>query len=115
MSQQFSLVNLFDGPPVQTPLTGKDLRDSGMESVLANTSDEWKAKFRGAIESLNQGTKFTIERITDSIGPRPIETHYNVIGALTFALAKKGVIGRTGETFKAERASLRHTDVPEWI
>lgn len=112
MSQQFTF--LFSGKPSAPPLSGRELRDSGMASVLANSPDEWKEAFKSKIENLASGSRFTIEEITDSLGKRPAEIHFNVTGALTHSVAKAGLIRKTGRVFKAKRASLRSTDTPEW-
>ena len=115
MSTQFSLDSLFDGPPVSKPLTGKQLRDSGMESVLANTPVEWKEKLKARVQGFPMHYKFTMEQVVDSLGGRPYEVHPNAIGALTASMVKAGLMRRTGETVKAKRASLHATDCVEWI
>jgi hypothetical protein len=107
---------LFAGTPDRMPkLSGKQLRDSGMKSVLAHTPDEWKQKLKNRIEGFPKGYRFTIERVVDELGGRPKAVHPNSVGALTAGLAKRGLMKRTGETVKAERASLHCTDCVEWI
>lgn len=108
---------IFAGDPAPTgkPLTATDLRDSGMESVLDHTSEEFKQRLRNRVEGFPKGYTFTMDRVVDELGGRPLEVHPNAIGALTFGLAKRGLIKRTGVMLKAERASLHRTDMPEWI
>lgn len=115
MSQQLSI--LFSGPPapIGKPLDGKELRDSGMESVLAHTPDEWKEKLKSRVQGFPVHYKFTMEQVVDSLGGRPYEVHPNAIGALTASMVKAGLMRRTGETVKAKRASLHATDCVQWI
>ncbi len=108
--------HVFAGTPERRgkPLNGKDLRDSGMQSVLGHTPEEWKAKLRSRVEGFPRGHQFTMDAVVDGLGGRPPDVHPNSIGALTFSMAKKGLIKRTGRLLKAERASLHRTDMPEW-
>jgi hypothetical protein len=99
-------------PPVQ--LTANDLRDSGMEAVLDNTPVEWKDKLKNRVRGFLRGYTFTIDRVVDDLGGRPDDVHPNSIGAITFSMAKEGLIERTGRMLKAERKSLHRTDMPEW-
>lgn len=100
--------------PKGPPLTGADLRDSGMASVMAHTSDEWKEKLRSRIRGFPRGYKFTMDRIVDELGGRPSDVHQNAVGAMTAAMARQGLMRRTGETVKAERPSLHATDCVVW-
>lgn len=117
MSATFPLFDsLFSGKPApKGRLTGEDLRNSGFESVLANTPDDWKQKLINRVTGFPVGYRFTIDRVVDDLGGRPSEIHPNSIGAITFSMVKKGLIRRTGVMKKAERASLHRTDMPEWI
>src|SRR5688572_5388064 len=98
----------------ETKVTGRTLRDAGMKSVLEHTSDDWKTKLKSRIEGFPKGYRFTIERVVDELGGRPKEAHPNSVGAITAGLVKRGLMKRTGETVKAERASLHATDCVEW-
>jgi hypothetical protein len=108
---------LFPDPPLKghTPLSGGELKQTGMESVLKHTPEEWKQRLKDRVRGYPKGYKFTMDRVVDSIGGRPYEVHPNAIGALTHSMAKEGLIKRTGVLLKAERASLHRTDMPEWI
>ena len=107
---------VFSGEPARKspPLTAKDLRDTGMASVMGHTSEEFKQRLTRRIEGFPKGFKFTIDRVVDEIGGRPPEVHPNAIGAITFSLVRRNLIKRTGVMLKAERASLHRTDMPEW-
>lgn len=92
-----------------------EARDRGMESVLDHTPEEFKAQLIKRVEGFPPGYRFTMDRIVDEIGGRPKGVHQNAIGALTFSMAKRNLIKRTGVMRKAERASLHRTDMPEWV
>jgi hypothetical protein len=107
---------VFDGDPlVKQSITGKGLRDSGMDRVLRYTSDAWKQLFKDRIRGFPKGLTFTIEQVVEGIGGRPPEVHPNASGAMTHGLAKAGVIRRTGRTVKTRRASRRSADTTEWV
>ena len=110
----FDKVFLGEPAPTSPPLSAKDLRDSGMASVMDHTSEAFKQRLVKRIEGFPKGFKFTMDRVVDEIGGRPSEVHPNAIGAITFSMAKRNLIKRTGVMLKAERASLHRTDMPEW-
>lgn len=86
-----------------------------MKSVLAHTDDSFKSRLIRRVEGFPKGYKFTMDQVIDSMGGRPADVHQNAIGALTFSMAKRGLMKRTGVMLKAERASLHRTDMPEWV
>jgi hypothetical protein len=92
-----------------------EARDRGMESVLSHTPEEFKAQLIKRVENFPSGYRFTMDRIVDDLGGRPRGVHQNAIGALTFSMAKRNLIKRTGVMLKAARTSLHRTDMPEWI
>lgn len=94
---------------------GTEARDRGMKSVLAHTPDDFKKRLIRRVEGFPSGYRFTMDTVVDALGGRPNDVHPNAIGALTFSMAKRNVIKRTGVMLKAERASLRRTDMPEWV
>ena len=102
-------------PLFDEPHPGTKERDRGMRSVLDHTSDEFKDRLFRRVEGFPKGYRFTIDRIVDELGGRPSDVHPNAIGAITFSMAKRNLIKRTGVMLKAERASLHRTDMPEWI
>lgn len=93
---------------------GKEARDRGMASVLGHTSDQFKDRLIERVEGFPRGYKFTMDRVVDDLGGRPADVHPNAIGAITFSMAKRNLIKRTGVMLKAERASLHRTDMPQW-
>lgn len=107
---------IFDGDaePTGRPLTGAELRDSGMASVLSHTPEEFKERFAKRVEGFPRGYRFTIDRVIDELGGRPADVHPCAIGGLAYGLVARGIMKRTGQILKAERASLRRTDMPEW-
>lgn len=111
----FDKVFAGEPAPVSAPLSAKELRDSGMASVIDHTSEAFKQRLIKRVEQMPVGYKFTMDRVVDEIGGRPSEVHPNAIGAITFSMAKRNLIKRTGVMLKAERASLHRTDMPEWI
>lgn len=118
MSSQGQRLPLFDqifpDPPLagHRALTGADLRDSGMESVLKNTSDEYKEKFIGLIRGFTCGYQFTVEEVRELAGDPPC--HYNVMGALMRRAASYKLIVRTTERRKAKRTSLHASELTVW-
>lgn len=94
--------------------TGVQKRDRGMRSVLAHTDDSFKDRLVSRVEGFPKGYRFTMDQVIDAMGGRPAEVHQNAIGAITFSMAKRGLIKRTGVMLKAERASLHRTDMPQW-
>lgn len=101
-------------PLFDQPLIGAEARDRGMQSVLLNTSDDFKTRLTRRVEGFPKGYRFTMDRVVDELGGRPKDVHPNAIGALTFSMAKRNLIKRTGVMLKGERASLHRTDMPEW-
>lgn len=108
--------DLFAGTPEPTgpPLTADDLRDSGMESVLDHTPDEWKEKLKNRVRGYLKGFTFTMDQVVNDLGGRPSDCHPNSIGAITFCLVREGLIERTGRVLKAERTTSHRRDIAEW-
>ena len=102
-------------PLFDQPKAGAKARDRGMRSVLSHTSDEFKDRLWRRVEGFPKGYRFTMDRIVDELGGRPSDVHPNAIGAITFSMARRNLIERTGVMLKAERESLHRTDMPEWI
>lgn len=52
---------VFSGPPKppKRRLTGEDLRDSGIESVLSHTPEDYKERFMQAVKSFPVGHLIT--------------------------------------------------------
>lgn len=107
---------LFSGKPEPKgkPLTGEELRDSGMESVLRHTPETYKEAFLSAIKNLPRGLCFTVEDVRSRAGDPPEAVHYNCIGALVRSAARQKLIVRTTERRKAKRASLHASELAIW-
>lgn len=116
MSNQPLLDQLFAGTPAPTgpPLTGPDLRDSGIESVLKHTPETYKQKFISVIKGFPKGRCFTVEDVRERAGDPPKEVHYNCMGGLMRTAAGMDLITRTSERRKAKRASLHASELAVW-
>ena len=110
---QFSF--LFTGRPLTAPLSGRELMESGMASVISHTPEEWKVAFTNAILSREIGSTFTMEEIREQVGDPPMEVHPNAVGAITYHLARKGMIKKTGVVVKTHRPERRNSDAPCWV
>lgn len=107
---------LFAGTPAPTgpPLTGADLRDSGIESVLSHTPEEYKVRFIEAVKSFPVGHLITTEDIRERAGDPPPETHYNCMGGLIRRAVSQKLIEPTGKDRNAKRPSLHATKLAIW-
>lgn len=107
---------LFEGTPAPTgpPLTGKDLRDSGIASVLGHTPESYKQAFINTIKAFPKGYCFTVENVREKVGDPPKEVHYNCMGGLMRTAAGMDLITRTSERRKAKRASLHASELAVW-
>lgn len=107
---------VFSGTPEPTgpPLSGEELRDSGMDLVLAHTPEEYKQMFIQVIKDFPAGLAFTVEDVRHFAGDPPKETHYNCMGALMRRAAGQKLIVRTSERRKAKRASLHASELAVW-
>lgn len=100
--------------PIGRPLTGEELRDSGMESVLNHTPNEYREVFLEVIRLMPRGSLFTVEDVRERAGDPPPEVHYNAMGALMRRAASKNLIVRTSERRKAKRVSLHASEIAVW-
>lgn len=110
------LDRIFDGDPAPTgkPLTGEELRDSGIASVINHTPEVYKARFIEAVKKFPRGHVFTVEDVREIIGNPPPETHYNAMGGLMRTVASMNLIRRTHERRKAKRPSLHASELSVW-
>lgn len=107
---------IFDGTPAPTgkPLTGEDLKISGIESVLSHTPDWYRDRFVEAVEKFPRGLLFTVEDVRAVVGDPPAEVSPNCMGGLMRRAAGKKLIARTSERRKAKRASLHASELAVW-
>jgi hypothetical protein len=110
------LDKIFEGAPapVSPPLTGEELRDSGIKSVLTHTPESYKDRFIKVVISFHRGYLFTVEDVRERAGDPPIEAHYNCMGGLMRTAASMKLIVRTAERRKAKRASLHASELSVW-
>lgn len=106
---------IFDGEPAPTglPLTGEDLKRSGMESVKRHIPVWYRDAFLNAVSSLPQGQIFTVEDIRAVVGDPP-DVHYNAMGSLVLLMAQKKLARKTGYYVKAKRPHMNATEIAQW-
>lgn len=107
---------LFAGKPEPQgkPLSGEDLRDSGIESVLSHTPESYKQRFLDAVRSFPRGALVTAEDVRAIAGDPPGETHFNCMGGLMRSAAAAKLIVNTGQGRNAKRASLHASRLAIW-
>lgn len=107
---------VFSGTPAPTgkPLTGEDLKISGIESVVSHTPDRYRDKFVEAVEKFPRGHLFTVEDVRAIVGDPPEEVNPNCMGGLMRRAAGKKLIVRTSERRNAKRASLHASELAVW-
>lgn len=108
---------VFSGEPAPSspPLTGEDLKRSGMESVSRHIPEWYRDAFMQTVESLPRGHVFTVEDIRAVIGDTPKGTHYNAMGSLVLTMAKRKLAKKTGLNVKAKRPHMNATEIAEWV
>jgi hypothetical protein len=108
---------IFEGAPAPTgpPLTGKDLKSSGMRSVLRHTPDWYRDAFRSAVEKFPHGKTFTVEDVREVIGDPPDGVSPNCMGSLMLMIASKKLAKKTGYYVKAKRPCMNATELACWV
>ena len=107
---------IFEGKPEPAgpPLTGENLKLSGMESVLSHTPEDYEKKFLDAVGSFAPGTEITVEDIRERAGNPPESVHYNCMGSLMRRAAVKKLIVSTDRMRNAKRPSLHSSKLLIW-
>lgn len=100
--------------PAGPPLTGEDLKTSGMESVLKHAPEEYQAKFLDAVRSFAVGAEITVEDVRERAGNPPESVHYNVMGPLMRRAACRKLIVCTNQMRNAKRPSLHASKLMIW-
>lgn len=108
------------GDPYQKdPTEGKALALQGQERALAAADDDWKAEFRAeALRLAGIGLPFTSEDVLDTVGlpTNAIGQHKNnSVGAMMFALAREGVIVKTGTHSVSQRPQSHGREITDWV
>lgn len=116
MNTQLPFEKLFEGTPEPQgpPLTGEELRDSGIASVINHTPEIYRTRFIDAIKGFPHGLLFTVEDVREKAGNPPPEAHYNVMGGLMRTAMSLKLIVRTRERRKAKRPSLHASEIAVW-
>lgn len=107
---------VFSGSPAPTgkPLSGEDLKQSGMRSVFRHTPDWYRDAFKSAVEKFPQGKRFTVEDVREVVGDPPDVVSSNCMGPLMTMLARKRLAKKTGWHVKAKRACMNATELAQW-
>lgn len=118
MSTQPLLDKIFEGAPAPTgpPLTGADLRDSGIQQALDHL-ERVKASYIDSclheIKQLSKGTTLTSEDLRELAGEPPAEVPNCIAGILKRA-QKEGLIKNTGTERTAKRATVHAKKLCVW-
>lgn len=109
---------LFSGAPAPTgpPLSGEELKKSGMRSVFRHTPDWYREAFRSAVEQFPCGKTFTVEDVRAIAGDPPAaEVSSNCMGSLMVMIASKKLAKKTGYYVKAKRPCMNSTELACWV
>lgn len=112
------LDQIFEGAPapVSPPLTGEQLKASGMQSVARHTPDWYRDAFRSAVAGFPSGKTFTVEDVREIAGDPPSdEVSPNCMGALMTMVARMKLAKKTGYYVKAKRPNMNATDLACWV
>jgi hypothetical protein len=111
----FDKVFLGCPSPVSQPLTGEELKKSGMRSVLRHTPDWYRDAFRSAVAGFPSGKTFTVEDVREIAGDPPSdEVSPNCMGSLMMMVARMRLAKKTGYYVKAKRPKMNATDLAVW-
>jgi hypothetical protein len=97
-------------PPSET---GEERKKLAFDRVLSKQSAKLYAELlEQRLREFPIGTLITVEDMT-AIG-RPVDCHYNVVGAAVNRMAKAGLIRKTGRMMPAKRPGMNGTLIGEW-
>lgn len=114
MSISFPLFDqVFDGSPEPTgpPLSGQDLKESGIAEVQRNANPEWLEAFRLALERVARSQRrFTSDAIWEEFekGDTPYQHEPRAAGAVVVKAIKDGVIVPVTSLFWKSNRPLCH-------
>jgi len=99
---------------------GRKRKQRGMKQALQpDALADWKDAFYKAAERLGRsGDAFTSEDVLEIVGlpTGEIGQHANnAVGAMMNALARRGVIRKTGRHVPSKRPSSHGTEINEWV
>jgi hypothetical protein len=116
---QLDLIFAGKPDPAVTQLTGKQLRDFGIEDALQRAirvKNDYVTSCLEAIKSFPSGSLITSEDVREKAGDPPIEVDRSVLaGIMKHAAGKKHkLIKITGVRRTAKRASVHAKDLSLW-
>lgn len=98
--------------------TGEGRKTRGVARAIDAVYEDYKTQFIAEVVRLaNRRLPFTSEDVTDVIG-LPRRSHPNTnnsVGALMNAMARAGIIRKTGRMVKARHLLSNAREVREWI
>lgn len=118
MSTHPLLDQLFSGAPAPTgpPLTGSDLRDSGIQQALSHL-EKVKASYIDSclyeIKQLSKGATLTSEDLRAKAGEPPVGCENSIAGILRRAQSQ-GLIVNTGQERPAKRTTIHAKGLRIW-
>lgn len=102
---------IFSGSSV----TGDQLRDEGIDKTLSKEASRlYRDKLIETLKVFPVRSRITVERLTGIVGRPPEGVSNNAIGAAVNAMAKRGLIRRTGVMLKPGRKERHSNLIPEW-
>ena len=113
---QISFEHLFLAKPSQPPLTGRELRDSGIQSALDHVEarkGEYVTQALSAIQCLPSDALLTAETIRDAIGDAPAGCENCFAGILKKAASMKLIV-ITNSFTQAKRAQRHAGLIRQW-
>ena len=104
---------------INEPMTGRKAKEEGMARALQPQEvADWKEQFRVGVMSLaDRGTPFTSEDVINAVGlPREVQQNRNnAVGAMMSAMARRGLIRKTGRRVQSQRPSSHCAEILEWV
>jgi hypothetical protein len=110
---------VFSGSPdpTVTQLTGKQLRDWGIEDALQRAirvKNDYVTKCLEAIKSFPSGSLITSEDVREKAGDPPLEISPNCMAGILKRAAAQKLIVITDSRVHAKRSSLHAAELRQW-
>lgn len=101
--------------PSESP-EGAALRDAALEAGLEHADPLWKMCVILFIEGMPVGTEFSTDEIHARLATQGVTTHDSrALGGIIRALAKRGLIRRTGAYVSTTRPEAHCRPVAVWV
>jgi hypothetical protein len=98
--------------------TGQERKATGMTQALsADVVQDWKDRFRSAVEGFEPGRRFTSEDVLALVGLPSGEVGMNAnnaVGAMMNGLARRRLIVKTGARVLSRRSSSHGAEILLW-